>query len=171
MPQMPPDIPITATPLVYASGVAGIKQTVRLMRQLVEQGKRSPEIIKAARSIVYLQPEKSELHEINALFEYVRDQIRYTRDVYDVETLSDAVKTLQCKCGDCDDKVILLCSLFEAVGYPTRFVVGGYSDASVFEHVYCQVDSGSFWIDCDPTEPHLLGWVPPDPQCIAYERR
>jgi transglutaminase-like putative cysteine protease len=169
--QLAPDIAITATPLSYADGKRGVFQTLDLMRQFVESGKRDPSIIKAARAAVYMTPEKSALHEIDAVFAVVRDGVRYVNDVYNVETLSEARKTLQGRQGDCDDQVILLCSLFEAIGYATRFVVAGYNSPDTFEHVYCQVQTtGGHWIDCDPTEREPLGWCPPDPIIIAIER-
>lgn len=143
---------------------------VRLMRQMVEAGKQNPIIIKAARATVFLTPEKSPIHEIIVLFELVRDGVRYVQDIYGVETLSDADKTLLSRQGDCDDQVILLCALFESVGYQTRFIIAGYSDPRCYDHVYCQVNANGRWIDCDPTEKQNLGWAPPNPLIIDVER-
>jgi hypothetical protein len=151
-------------------GSAGVARTLAVMRALVRQFRVDPGIRQSATSIVFLTPEKHDISECRALFEYVRDHVRYTRDVYDVETLSTPDKTLAGLIGDCDDQTVLLASLFESVGYPTRFVIAGYSDPSVFEHVYLQVFASENWIDCDPTEQEPFGWSPPDPQCIAYER-
>ena len=71
--------------------------------------------------------------------------------------------------GDCDDQSALLGALLESIGIPTRFVVAGYS-GDYFEHVYLQawLDSDG-WVDMDATEPHPMGWSPPDATVIAYE--
>lgn len=152
-----------------ADGLPGIRQTLGIMRRFVVAGRVHPAIRQAAASIVFLTPEKQQHAECAALFEFVRDHIRYTQDVHEVETLTTPDKTLALGYGDCDDQTTLLCALFEAVGYPTRFVVASYDDPRVFEHVYCQVCADGAWIDCDPTEQQEFGWAPPDPVAIAYE--
>jgi hypothetical protein len=168
--QLAPDVPITATTVHIAGGVRGVWQTLAAMRQMVNKGRKDPAILKASHACVYLAPEKSPDHELQCIFQMVRDNVRYVSDVLDVETLRDASKTLQGRQGDCDDQVILLCSLFESIGYPTRFVIAGYNDPGIFEHVYCQVFANGQWIDCDPTEREPLGWAPPSPLAYAIER-
>jgi transglutaminase-like putative cysteine protease len=168
---LPPDIQFSATPLSYSDGKRGVYETLALMRQFVNEGKCDPVIIKAARTSVFMSPEKNSLHEIEAVFLTVRDGVRYVGDVHNVETLSQARKTLLGRQGDCDDQVILLCAMFESIGYATRFIVAGYNAPDAFEHVYCQVRTfEGQWIDCDPTEHCPIGWSPPDPVIIAIER-
>jgi transglutaminase-like putative cysteine protease len=145
-------------------------QTLRQMRQYVMNGRVAPAIRDCALRMIYNTPERNQAAECGALFNYVRDNIRYTRDVLGVETVATAENTLQSQMGDCDDQTTLLCALFESAGYPTRFVVAGYSNESTFEHVYCQVLCNGQWTDADPTEKHALGWAPPDPACIAFEQ-
>lgn len=150
------------------SGGQLTSHTVALMRRIVNDAKSSPEIMSAAVSLIYNTPEKSELHEVSAIFEWVRDYVRYVRDVHGLETLTDPRMTLLRRVGDCDDQVMLLCALLEAVGYPTRFVVAGYQ-SNAFEHIYCQVFAGGEWIDADPTERQPLGYAPPFPQSVMVE--
>ena len=169
-----PLIAFTATPRYMSDGVAGVGQTLRQMRALVKVARIAPAIRQAATNIVWLTPEKDEYSECAALFEFVRDRIRYTRDIHEVETLATPEKTLEGMFGDCDDQTMLLCALFESAGYGTRFVVAAYGDDSVFEpafeHVYCQVFVCGEWIDCDPTEQQAFGWAPPNPTRIAMEK-
>lgn len=153
-----------------ASGRAGLIQTLQQMRAYVASGKVCPAIRNCALSIIYCTPARDQVAECDAIFSYVRDSIRYTRDVLGVETVSTAENTLMSKMGDCDDQTVLLCSLIESIGYPTRFVVAGYFGAKTYEHVYCQLLINSEWINADPTENHQLGWAPPDPTCIAFEQ-
>lgn len=126
-------------------------------------------IRQAATSIVFLTPEKNEHAEVDALYSWVRDHVRYVRDIHEVETLSTPERTLQGRIGDCDDQATLLASLLEAVGYPTRFVVAGYYEHGSVEHVYLQAFAGGDWIDLDPTEKQCMGWAPPGPVSLYIE--
>ena len=141
-----------------SNGLQGVRETLGAMRAEVKRGRVDPIIRQAATTLVYLTPQKCELSEVEAIFNFVRDRVRYVRDIVDVETVSSARKTLEGLIGDCDDQSVLLASLLEAVGYSTRFVVAGYNTASDVEHVYAQVFAGDQWIDADPTESHPLGW-------------
>lgn len=165
-----PQIAFNSRLLTYSNGVRGVAQTVGLMRELVRQGRIDPAILAAARSLVFLTPEKDAGAELQVIFDHVQNCIRYTSDIHEVETLSSAAQTLAGRCGDCDDKSVLLASLFEAVGYPTRFVVAGYEEGGQLEHVYVQVCCDGEWIDADATEPHPLGWAAPDAVTLYVER-
>jgi transglutaminase-like putative cysteine protease len=151
-------------------GAPGIMRTLRLMRQLVEQGKRDPRIRAAAVNLIHLIPERDHLGEIRTLFEFVRDRIRYVNDVNGVETVHEPAKILELESGDCDDKTILLASLLESVGYTTRFVVTGHNYPGVFDHVYLMVmlPDGSF-LPLDASEPVGPGWEPPGPLIYYVE--
>lgn len=140
------------------------------MRQYVSDGRVNPAIRNCALTIVFSTPARDQFAECDALFSYVREYIRYTRDVLGVETVATAENTLLTKMGDCDDQTVLLCSLVESIGYPTRFVVAGYNSKKHFEHVYCQLCVNNEWVDADPTENHQLGWAPPNPLCINFEQ-
>lgn len=163
-----PQIQLSATPLTYANGLRGIFQTIQLMRDIVNCYKVDPAVRQAAVSLIFLTPEKDETSEARAIFEYVRDHIRYIRDIVNVETIATPDKTLQCQMGDCDDQSSLLASMLESVGYETRFVVAGYATHNP-EHVYLQVYVNGEWVGCDATEQHPFGWEPPNPFVIYYE--
>jgi transglutaminase-like putative cysteine protease len=148
-------------------GLAGTEATLRVMREMVNRCKVNTQIRQAATTVAFLQPEKDYRAEAEAVFNEVRDGIRYMRDVAGVETLQEPHITLASKLGDCDDKTCLLASMLESIGIPTRFVVAGYSGEN-FEHVYLQAWLGE-WVNMDPTEPHPMGFAPPDPTMIAFE--
>lgn len=154
-----------------APGMAGIHQTVRLMRDLVEAGKTDPEVRTAAVDVVYLTPQRDELAEVEAVFRFVQGHIRYVRDIEGVETLMTPEKVLEAGVGDCDDKSMLLAAMLEAVGYRTRFVVAGYHEPGQVEHVYVQALARGQWIDLDATECGGLGNAPPDPVEVWTEDR
>ncbi len=106
-------------------------------------------------------PPKHWRSEIEALFNFVRNKVRYTRDVRGVETVQTPVKTLEYRAGDCDDMVTLLAALLESIGFETRFVAMGIVPGH-FQHVFleAQLPSGE-WMSLDPTEPVRAGWRPP----------
>lgn len=135
---------------------------------MVHETRRSPEIINAAVSVVYLVPQKDQFAEACALFEFVRDHVRYVRDVAGLETLADPRMTLQRMVGDCDDQATLLAALLESVGYKTRFVMAGYRSKE-FEHVFLQVLVYGDWVSCDPTEDGEFGHAPPLHRSIWFE--
>ena len=151
------------------NGYPGIKQTIRAMRDLVNQYKTNLDIRQTATQAVFLTPQKDDYAEIEAVFHLVQQGIRYCKDIHQVETLSSPTMTLAQRLGDCDDQATLLATLLEAVGYPTRFVIAAYQQPGMYEHVYIQVYCHGQWIDLDPTEQHGIGWSPPGAVSIAVE--
>lgn len=158
---------VSSVPLAYGS--AGTMQTVRAMRAMIDDGKRDPAVIQAATAVIYTTPEKLEAAECQAIFDYVRDHVRYVRDVAGIETLAAPRITLQRLAGDCDDQTALLGAMLEAVGYPTRLVVAAYQAPQAWEHVFLQVFASGDWIDCDPTERMPIGYAPPNPVSLWIE--
>lgn len=165
-----PQPTLSAVSRYYASGLRGVRQTLAVMRQMVRTAKIDPTIRQLATTLVFNTPEKDEYAEVSALLSFVQQNIRYVKDVHDVETLSSPEKTLAGRIGDCDDQTTLLAALLESVGYPSCFVVAGYSSASVLEHVYLAACVDGQWLTCDPTERGPVGWEPPDALCYMYER-
>jgi len=157
-----PDISTTTLRTHLSDGAAGVFETLRLMRALVDAYKTDPVIRQTAISVAFLTPAHDEAGEMEALFSFVRDNIRYTKDVYNIETLSTPLKVLQMRVGDCDDMTVLLASLLEAIGYPTRFVIEGYADFDTWQHVYLEACLQGTWVALDPTEQVAMGWAPDD---------
>ena len=154
-----------------SDGVRGVYQTIQHMRAQVREGSINPSVRGAAISITYLRPERDICSQAVALYEYVRDHIRYIRDVNGIETLTSPDKTMELGAGDCDDQSTLLAALAESIGIPARFVVTGYSTPNVYEHVYAELWCDSLgWIGCDPTESeYAFGDTPPNPVAIWRE--
>jgi transglutaminase-like putative cysteine protease len=160
---------LTYTRRPMPSDVRGVVHTLRLMRSIVHEYKAHPAIRQAAISILFLAPQKDDYQEVNTLFEYVRDDIRYVRDIHNIETLQTPDKTMEIGAGDCDDKVTLLCALLEAVGYPTQFIVAGYTSENAYEHVYCLTAIKGVPVALDATEPYPMGYTPPGAVALACE--
>lgn len=152
----PPKTSLHAIP----DGPQGVYVTLRMMRQLAREGKVDPPIRELALSIVKPNGQKDWIGEARALHEYVRDQIRYVRDINGVETLQTPEQTIRIGQGDCDDKSTLLAALLESIGHPTRFVAVGFRPGK-YSHVLLETKIGGKWIAAETTEPVSLGWYPP----------
>lgn len=133
------------------------------MARLVRDGKKLPIVRHIANMLTSDLTQKDWLAEIKTLHAFVRDRIRYVRDVNGVETLHTPDKILEYKQGDCDDKSVLLASMLEAIGHKTRLVAIGFSP-NRYSHVFPEVLYRGKWIPLETTEPVDIGWTPKNVQ-------
>jgi transglutaminase-like putative cysteine protease len=150
------------------NGPAGIRTTLHLMANLASRAKTTPQVRELALSIVGLVPGKNFRGEIDRIYTWVRDSIRYTRDVRGVETIQTPAKTIEYMQGDCDDQVTLLAALLESIGIEARFKAVGFTPGH-FQHVYLEARDNGEWIALDPTEQVAPGWAPPNPVSVMIE--
>lgn len=156
---------LAALPRAYLTGISdgpeGIRETLDAMRAIVREWRVRPEIRSLAESLIAGVPEKEFGLEAAALHAWVRDSIRYTQDVNEVETLKTPDVLLASRQGDCDDKAILLAALLESIGHPARFVAIAF-EPDQFEHVYVETRVGPAWnwVAAETTEPVEFGWRP-----------
>lgn len=165
-----PHATLTARLGSIPNGNDGAFATVSAMRGMVRRYKSHPAIRNAALSITFTTPERDQLAEVDALFSFVRDHIRYVRDVRGIETLATPTKTLEMKAGDCDDQSTLLAAMLESLGYRTRFVIVAFNGSPYFAHVYLQAMTREGWVNLDPTEDHAVGWAPKNATRVWIER-
>lgn len=156
----PPPRPMTLARI--PSGREGIKLTLQAMSRLVRAFKKDPGVREVACKLVRNLSQYDRVGEVKALHAFVRDCIRYTNDITDVETLQTPRATLELGVGDCDDKSTLLATLLEAIGRPTRFAALGFSDNGAHTHVLVEVRSGKSgrWIPLETIKPVEAGWGP-----------
>lgn len=155
-----PATPTQTQLLQISDGIDGTKQTLKLMRAIVRDAKKSPAVRNAALALLHDVLQKDYLTEIKRVHVFVQNNIRYVRDINDVETLQTPDKTLELGQGDCDDKSMLAAAMLESIGHPTRFIAVGRGKGE-FEHVYVETLYGSMWIPLECTEPVPLGWKAP----------
>ena len=146
--------------LTMPDGAAGIAFTLRQMAYIARQYRCNPDMRRFAEDLIRNTESKNALAEARAIFLFVRDNIRYTQDVRDTETLKTPDATLYSGMGDCDDMSLLVSTLLESVGYTTRFVAVGTIDAAAFDHVYCEVQILGNWIALETTEYWPMGQAP-----------
>ena len=151
-----------ATLRAIPPGAAGTRATLQLMSRFVRQYKKTVPMRELALSIVdRVGGDKNFSGEVRAVHEYVRKNIRYRRDVNGVETLSTPIKTLEYRAGDCDDQAVLVATLLEAIGHPTRFVAIKLNHLGPFVHVYTETKIGPKWYSVETTENWPVGYEPP----------
>lgn len=151
-----------ATLETIPDGDAGLAVKLRRLRGLVDTGRADPRLRQVALRLVQHVPERSWSREIQAVSDFTR-RLRYTRDPVGVELFTDPRLLLAgvldgTGAGDCDDHVALGAALLEAIGHPTRFVVGGFSRARqspAWAHIWLQVlDPAKGWRTIDDTAKH-----------------
>lgn len=151
---------LAAYPLAH--GETGTKQTVAVIRELVRDGRMNSVVRRTAEEVLRASgiAERDALGEIRALFEFVRSSLRYTRDPINVEQVTTAEGLiLDHSHGDCDDFVVLLGSLLEAVGHPVRLKIVRKAERGPWRHIYLEVFVSGRWLPADPTnKKQPLGW-------------
>ena len=120
-----------------------------------------------AQSIVAGVPSKDYIGELVAIQTWVKNNVRYTRDPINLETLRTPqamLEAAQGPQGDCDDQATLVAALAMAIGFPARFVAIGTMQPGAFDHVFTEVKLGTVWVSVETTEPVDIGWQPPGVQ-------
>jgi transglutaminase-like putative cysteine protease len=145
-------------------GYLGTQITARHIGRLIRLGAKDFDVRQRAIDILMargVRP-KDYLAEIKALFEWVQDNIRYTKDPFRVEALHSARRMLELRAGDCDDMAIVLGAMLEAIGHPVRLVLTGPDPLRprIMTHVYLEVFHLGRWIALDPSGFHRMGWAP-----------
>lgn len=148
------------------SGPAGIAATLKTMVRVARDARKDPGVRQLAASLVRDLPQYDTVGEVRALHAFVRDHIRYTNDIRNVELIQTPKATLEMGVGDCDDKSTLLASLLESIGRPTRFVAIAMKPSDQFSHVYVETRLGvdakgrPRWVPLETIKPVDAGWSP-----------
>lgn len=105
-----------------------VAHTLTIMRDLVRRQKDNRKIRHTALTVTEGMRPGDDLGRMQRILSWVRSVMRFERDVRGIETLHDPTDTLERIIvygeapGDCDDGSILLATLLESIGIPTRFV-------------------------------------------------
>ncbi len=88
--------------------------------------------------------------ECLACYYWVCQNIRYLRDISDVEFVKEPQCMLETKSGDCDDISTLLAAMFMACGNECQFMLVGFQPGGPPSHVFTQVCTAKGCITFDP---------------------
>jgi len=146
-------------------GRPGTLITARLIGQMIRSGAKDFCVRQTAIQVFrdYTIRPKDRFGEVCALFNWVRRNIRYTRDIFRVELLHTARRMLELRAGDCDDMTILLGAMLVSTGHPVRLILAGFrpNKPHKYSHIYPEVNVRGRWIPIDATANRPLGWAPP----------
>jgi len=146
-------------------GPRGTLATAAIIGRIVQDGAKDFYVRQKAIEIFrqYGVPAKDRLGEVCALFDFVKRNIRYTRDIFRVELLHSPRRMLELRAGDCDDMTILLGALLLSTGHPVRLVLAGFKPnrPHAYTHIYLEVNVRGRWLAADATMDRPLGWAPP----------
>jgi len=141
--------------MARSPGYKGIEETVVVMAELINNYKKNLDVRKKAIEIV--GNSRSIKDQAEKIFNWIKKNINYVRDIYFVETLQTPVQTMKIKAGDCDDFSILAGSLLESIGIPVDIVVAGYGKKPDFRHVFLNIYFKGQRIAFDPTMKNKMG--------------
>ena len=155
-------------------GDAGVRKTVAIMAQLAQAGALRRDVRETAINIIRsagTAPHDT-CGELEALFAFVRDQVRFTGDVAGVETLQAPHYTLSVMAGDCDDRAVLLAALARSVGISAslkfRVIAANPARPGTYSHVYVVANVRGKEFALDPTySSSRMGWQHPSPSRIG----
>ena len=171
--------------------VVSLDARVKHIRGLIRKGARDPAIRKTAIAVLshrdsrkpggWAVREKDWRGEAEALFRFVRKNVRYTRDSVTADTFVAAERTLfdtergSGGGGDCDDMVITLGSLLMSVGHEVKLRVGAIKNPGAgsrpgWNHIWLMgrlptggavAGKGGQWISLDASVDKPPGWEAP----------
>ena len=146
-------------------GRRGTIVSAGLIAKLIREGSRDFYVRQRAIEIFRKAgaPPKDRWAEVCALFHWVRNNVRYTRDIFRMELLHTPRRMLELRAGDCDDMTILLGAMLVSTGHPVRLALTGFrrKRPHSYSHIYPEVNVRGNWIALDATMGEPIGWAPP----------
>lgn len=138
-------------------GNRGIFVSVDHLLSFIRQGRKDPRIRTFTARLVQGCRNKDYFCEARVVYEWIKGNIRFVRDPHNTELLQEAFITLTEGYGDCDDHVILLNSMLQTIGVPTRIVLVASRSAApnIYNHIFTEallpVKGKDTWVAMDTT--------------------
>jgi hypothetical protein len=156
---------IPRTEEYIGTGDAAIYKTVDKMKDIIRQSSKNPYVREWAGNIVGRVEVNDKRGEASAIFNFVRDRVRYTKDPLGFEYIQTPVVLLESisqgdrPMGDCDDQTTLSLSLLKSIGFNVAIKVVSFRENKKFGHVYGLVQIGHEWVSFDCVRPDQeMGW-------------
>ncbi len=165
-------------------GDAAATNTATKMKDIINLSAKNPYIRRWTEKILSTKDVKSYdwVGEVEAIHNWVRDNIRYTHDPAGIEylqtppTLLMLIEKGERPMGDCDDMSMLTLSMLKSIGYEVGLKVTSYKSDGAYQHVYGIVrvpvskpspegySVQNIWLATDTIKPEKhLGWEAPNP--------
>lgn len=147
--------------VLLLSGDPGIKQTIELMKRLVDAGVKDPYINRRTIEILEAQqvPQYDDAAAAYALWGYAYHQVRFVNDPVGPFGAKEAPRpprvTMEVGAGDCDCKAVLLATMLGTIGIESRFVTVASDPAAPdsFSHIYPEALIDGAWVPLDAARP------------------
>ena len=167
-------------PVLKLHSAPSIQERIAYIRKMGNKGKIDPEVYEFTRKALtkkcgvggdgrtnWCTEEKDYDAEVTAIFNAVRDEVRYTHDIRGIDTYQHPKRTLQFHGGDCDDSSSLLAAMLMSAGYEVRGRIIRTNDAEDWNHIFVIVkvptgNDSSKWCALDASVRKPAGWYPPD---------
>lgn len=138
-----------------------LTDVVGWMQKFAVKGKKDLEIRRLVEQICADLAPGDYASECLSIYYWVCQNIRYMRDVYDVEFLKEPRIVLETRSGDCDDIATLLAAMLGSAGNKCSFMLVGFSKPFNPSHVFVVVDTPSGIAPLDPVAnrltPEMMG--------------
>lgn len=129
-------------------------QSPKIVARLIVQGSKNPVVRDFTINLIKdrgIAPYPFSLSGVNAIYEFVNQEITYVKDINRVETYFTAENVLKFKYGDCDDKVILAGAMLRSIGMDICIVIIDMLNQKSYEHIFLLVSVNGKWIPFDAT--------------------
>lgn len=147
------------------TGDPGIGQTITKIAEMVDRYSINWGIITLAREITRPVHEKNKRGEADSLFWYVKQNIKFVNDPSNAELIQSPLVTLETAAGDCDDFVILLATLNQAIGNDVAYLTISLPGERNYSHILLVVFDRVLQ-EAQIYDPSGLdtypGWMPPE---------
>ena len=160
------NVPITTQFIGF--GENSIYNTVDKIHEIVRLSSSNPYVRKWAEKIIEGVQAKDKMGEVSAIHNFVKWNVRYTKDPLGMEyvqtplILLKAIEQDEMPMGDCDDMSTLSLSLYRSIGYPVATKVTSYSPKKQYSHIYGLVNVNGKWLPSDTTiSSRNIGWEAP----------
>lgn len=147
--QLPPEWGLGETPQVVnkdiSDGIAGNLETVEIMKRIARARASDPLVRQLALNILMAHNVRSNYYkdETLAIARFVKDRVRYVRDINGVETIIDPLTLIEqitrgTAQGDCDDMSLLIATLLLSIGHQPFFKIIKFNNNinAAYNHIY-----------------------------------
>ena len=127
-----------------------LRDVTSAMVSFAHKGKKDLEVRRLCEQICSELAQGDYAGECLAIYHWVCQNIRYMRDIHDVEFVKEPGQLLKTRAGDCDDMATLLAAMLMAMGNRCDFVLARFNGSPIPSHVYVRVLSPKGPIVLDP---------------------
>lgn len=149
-------------------GESAIFNTITKIKDEINKGRINLYVRHWAEKIVAPVKPNDRIGEVQAIFDFVKSNLRYTRDPYGMEfvqtpdLLLRQIEAGETPAADCDDYTTLAGALLKSIGYPVALKATSYKPDKNLRHIYLLVNAYGKWIPFDAIRREKnLGWEAP----------